>query len=188
MTKSLSGHCLIASKQLRDPNFYKSAVLIIEHGSHGAMGLVINRPSSVLVQHALAQFFDLHSIQQPVYVGGPVEPRALLVLHNRSELAAPERPIVPGVYIGNSENAFKEVMRRASEGEQDLKFRIFSGCAGWAPDQLEGELARGDWHTAPACRDIVFHEDPYEVYDAVLKRVHEAHRVIPQSCPNPTWN
>lgn len=188
MTKSLSGQCLVASKHLRDPNFYKSTVLIVEHGDHGAMGLVINRPSSVLVQHALAEFFDLHSVKQPVYVGGPVEPRALLVLHNLTELAAPERAIVPGVYIGNSENAFKEVMRRAADGEPNLHFRIFSGCAGWAPNQLEGELSRGDWHTAPACRELVFHDDPYDVYDAVMKRVQEAHRVIPQSCPNPTWN
>ncbi len=188
MTKSLSGQCLVAAKQLRDPNFYKSTVLIIEHGNHGAMGLVINRPSSVLVRHALSEFFDLQSITQPVYVGGPVEPRALLILHNVGELAAKERPIVPGVYIGNSENAFKEVMRRAAAGTTDLSFRIFSGCAGWAPDQLEGEMSRGDWLVAPACRQLVFHQDPYEIYDTVMKQVHEAHRVIPQTCPNPMWN
>jgi putative transcriptional regulator len=188
MTKSLSGHCLIASKQLRDPNFYKSTVLIVEHGSHGAMGLVINRPSSVLVRHALSEFFDLQCVKQPVYVGGPVEPRALLVLHNMQELAAEQRPIVPGVFIGNSENAFREVMNRAAEGKQDLSFRIFSGCAGWAPEQLEGEISRGDWYTCPACRELVFHDDPYEVYDKMMQRVYEAHRVIPQLCPNPTWN
>lgn len=188
MTKSLSGQCLVASKQLRDPNFYKSAVLIVEHGSHGAMGLIINRPSSVLVRHALSEFFDLQSVKQPVYMGGPVEPRALLILHNVRELATNERPIVPGVYIGNSENAFKEVMQRAANEEQDLSFRIFSGCAGWAPDQLEGELARGDWHTAPACRELVFHDDPYEVYDAVMQKVYEANRLVPHTCPNPLWN
>lgn len=188
MSKSLAGQCLVASKHLRDPNFYQSAVLIVEHGSHGAMGLIINRPSSVLVRHALSQFFELQCIKQPVYMGGPVEPRALLVLHNVKELAAEERPVVPGVYIGNSENAFKEVMQRASDGAQDLAFRIFSGCAGWAPDQLEGELARGDWHTAPACRELVFHDDPYAVYDTVMQKVYEAHRLMPHNCRNPQWN
>lgn len=188
MTKSLSGQCLVASKHLRDPNFYKSAVLIVEHGSHGAMGLIINRPSSVLVRHALSEFFDLQAVKQPVYMGGPVEPRALLVLHNLRELAANERPVVPGVYIGNSENAFKEVMERASDGAHGLAFRIFSGCAGWAPNQLEGELERGDWHLAPACRELVFHDDPYEIYDAVMQKVFEANRLVPHTCRNPQWN
>lgn len=188
MAKSLRGHCLVAAKPLRDPNFYKTAVLIVEHGDHGAMGLVINRPSSVLVCNALAEFFDLSELSQPMYMGGPVEPRALLVLHNVADLSGGEPAVVPGVWIGNSEDAFRDVLKRAAIKEPGLQFRLFSGCAGWAPGQLEGELSRGDWHTVPGCRDAVFHDDPYQIYDFVLQQVFESNRLLPHTCSNPHWN
>lgn len=189
MAKSLRGQCLIAAKHLRDPNFYKTVVLLIEHGQHGAMGLVINRPSSILVCHALAgHIANLPEFGDLVYVGGPVEPSALLILHNAEELSGDDKPVVPEVYIGNSERAFEEVVQRAAHRDVGLSFRVFSGCAGWAPGQLEGELARGDWYSVPATREIVYHEDPYEVYEQSLQRVAEAHRVVPDECPHPNWN
>jgi putative transcriptional regulator len=188
MAKCLRGQCLVAGKSLRDPNFYKTVVLLIEHGKHGAMGLVINRPSTILVRNALAGHFDLPEFGDLVFVGGPVEPSALLILHNATELSGGDKPVVPEVYIGNSEHAFEQVVKRAAHHDAALNFRVFSGCAGWAPGQLEGELARGDWYQVPACRDVVYHEDPYEVYDFALHKVAEAHRVVPDECPHPQWN
>jgi putative transcriptional regulator len=189
MAKSLRGQCLVAAKHLRDPNFYKTVVLLIEHGQHGAMGLVINRPSTILVCHALAgHFTNLPEFGDLVYVGGPVEPSALLILHNASDLSGGDKPVANGIYIGNSEHAFEEVVQRASRQDTELAFRVFSGCAGWAPGQLEGEVARGDWYASPATRDVVYHEDPYEIYETMLHRVAQAHRVVPDECPNPNWN
>lgn len=188
MAKSYRGQFLIAAPQLRDPNFYKTVVLIAEHGDHGAMGLVINRPSSVLVSHALSKHFDLCDTGDLVFVGGPVEPLALFMVHSADDLASGEEPIVPGMYVGNSGEIFEEVLRRGTAGLSDLRYRVFSGCAGWAQGQLEGEIGRGDWHLLPACRDMVYHEDPYSIYDAVLTRVKEAHRILPHPCQDPEWN
>jgi putative transcriptional regulator len=188
MGKSLRGKCLVSAAHLRDPNFYKTVVLLVEHGDHGAMGLVINRPSSILVRNALAGHFDLPDSDDLVFCGGPVEPAALLILHNADDLSGGECPIAPGVYIGNSAEAFAEVIRRVGCEECGLQYRIFSGCAGWAPNQLEHELARGDWHVGPGCRDIVFQEDAYSIYDRMLQRVFEEHRLLPHTCPNPQWN
>jgi putative transcriptional regulator len=188
MANSYRGQFLIASPQLRDPNFYKTVVLIAEHGEHGAMGLVINRPSSVLVSHALSKHFDVCDQGELVFVGGPVEPLALFMLHSADDLAECEQPIVPGLYIGNSGEAFEEVLRRGSAAMSDLDYRIFSGCAGWAQGQLEGEVSRGDWYLHPACRAMVFHDDPYAVYDALLSQVKEAHRLLPHPCTDPQWN
>jgi putative transcriptional regulator len=188
MAKSLRGQCLVAAKHLRDPNFYKTVVLMVEHGQHGAMGLVINRPSTILVRNALAGHFDLPEFDDLVFVGGPVEPSALLILHNAPELSGGEQPVAREVYIGNSEQAFEQVVQRASQHDATLEFRVFCGCAGWAPGQLEGEVARGDWYALTACREVVYHDDPYEVYDLSLQRVADAHRVVPDVCPNPQWN
>src|SRR5689334_1404863 len=100
MANSYRGQFLIAAPQLRDPNFYKTVVLIAEHGEQGAMGLVINRPSSVLVSNALSKHFDVCDNGDLVFVGGPVEPLALFMIHSAEDLAANEQPIVPGMYIG----------------------------------------------------------------------------------------
>lgn len=182
------GQLLIASPHLRDPNFHQSVVLIAEHGDHGAMGLVINRPSSILVSHALAKHFDLDDNGELVYVGGPVEPLALFILHSAEDLAAGERPVAPGLYIGNNEDVFKEVLRRGCGSLPGLCYRVFSGCAGWSPGQLEGEIARGDWYLRPGCREMVYHEDPYAVYDNLLRQVREANRLWPHPCKDPELN
>lgn len=188
MAKSLRGKCLVAAAHLRDPNFYKSVVLLVEHADHGAMGLVINRPSSILVRNALAGHFDLPDSDDLVFCGGPVEPAALLILHNADDLADSERAIVPGVFICSTAETFASVVNRASAPGSDLMLRIFSGCAGWAPGQLEGEISRGDWHVGQGCRDVVFHEDPYAIYEHALQRVFEEHRLLPHTTPNPQWN
>ncbi len=182
------GQFLIASPHLRDPNFFKSVVLIAEHGDHGAMGLVVNRPSSVLVSHALSKHFELDDSSELVFVGGPVEPLALFMLHNAQDLAENERPVVPGLYMGSSGEVFEEVLRRGNSLMPGLNYRVFSGCAGWAPGQLEGEIARGDWYLRPACREMVYHDDSYAIYDELLRQVREANRLWPHKCSDPELN
>lgn len=188
MSESLRGRCLIAAKRLRDHNFYRTVVLMVEHGSDGAMGLVINRPSSVTVAHALSEHFKLPETDDLVYVGGPVEPSALFILHNSIELDQNETPVVPGVFVGSSAEVFEQIVRSSADGNPDLQFRIFSGCAGWSPGQLEGELARGDWHCSPIEVRAIFGENPYCVWDNLIAKVYETHRILPQIPGNPEWN
>ena len=96
--------------------------------------------------------------------------------------------MVPGLYVGSSADVFETVVREACNGDPELQFRIFCGCAGWAPGQLECELKRSDWHVYPANAEFVFAEDPYTVWDTLLQKVYETHRFLPQACPNPEWN
>jgi putative transcriptional regulator len=191
MADSLRGCFLVAGCQLRDPNFFKTAVLMIEHGSDGAMGLVINRPSSVTVSNALAGQIDLPSVEDPVYVGGPVEPAALIILHGESDDGAdePDEPaVVPGLYVASSAEVFERIVASMNDCECHMPYRVFSGCAGWGPGQLEGELARGDWFVVPASAALVFHDDPYVVWDTLLTEVYRSKRLLPIKCEHPEWN
>jgi putative transcriptional regulator len=188
MSDSLRGHYLIAGKRLKDSNFFKTVVLMVEHGSEGAMGLVVNRPSSVTVAHALSEHFKLPETDDLVYVGGPVDPSALFILHNEAMLDQSETPVVPGLFVGSSAEVFETVVRSSVEGNPELRFRIFSGCAGWAPGQLEGELSRGDWYQHPASVERVFNDDPYDVWDDLLHQVYKAHRILPEQPGDPKWN
>lgn len=188
MSNSLRGHFLIANKQLKDSNFYRTVVLIVEHNADGAMGLVVNRPSSVKVAHALSEHFELPDDEQVVYLGGPVEPGALFILHNAPEFDEQEEPVVPGLYLASSAEVFESVVQAASANQVGLSYHVFCGCAGWGPGQLESELSRGDWYSNPADACSLFQADPYELWDLQIAKVHEANRILPKSPSNPEWN
>jgi putative transcriptional regulator len=188
MSDSLRGRFLIAGKNLRDPNFYQSVVLIVEHGDGGAMGVVVNRPSGVTVAQALKNHFELPDSSEMVYVGGPVERNALFILHNAAELNNAESPVLDGVFVGSSPEVFENVVKRAAEGDDELKFRVYFGCAGWAPDQLEGELTRNDWLVHPAAMGYVFHPDPYDVWNLMLTEYQRANPLLPGLNGDPGLN
>jgi putative transcriptional regulator len=188
MSKSLRGQCLVAAKSLRDPNFYKSVVLLLEHNEQGATGLVINRPSSICVAHALSGHFNLPDTDDVVFMGGPVEPTALLMLHDAEAFSCSESSPTPGVFVGGSAETFEQVLLTATDEEPHTHFRIFSGYSGWGEGQLETEIDRGDWLVHPGCRELVFLIDPYEVYDLILQRVFEASAVLPYRVKDASLN
>lgn len=187
MSESLRGQFLIASCRLRDPNFFKTVVLIVEHNDECAMGLVVNRPSSVTVSNAMSGNFDLPETGELIHCGGPVEAGTYFVLHNTQDAADPEGPVCGELFVGNSPAAFEEIVRQVLD-DSGMRFRVYSGCAGWGAGQLEGEVARGDWFCVPASEEMVFHEDPYVVWDTLMRQVYEAKRLVPHFSQNPELN
>lgn len=188
MFESLRGQFLIAAKQLVDSNFYRSVVLMIEHNDEGAMGLIVNRPSTISVSHALSDHFDGLENDSLVYIGGPVQPSALFILHNQGDLDPEEPCVVPGLYVGSSPGAFESIVRYSIDECPEVKYRVFCGCAGWGPGQLEGEIERGDWYHVCADAETLFSDDPYEVWDDVRRRVHRNPQLMPELPGRPEWN
>ena len=188
MAETLRGKFLIASRKLQEPNFHKTVVLLVEHGDDGAMGLVVNRPSSISVESSLSHHFGVPFGDDSIFCGGPVEPTALFIMYNRPESGEADEPLVPGVFVGHSAEVFESVVGAAAAGDKQLAYRIYFGCAGWSPGQLEGEIARGDWWLASACSELTFHQDPYCIWDMAAERVFEAHRLLPQKTAHPEWN
>ena len=178
MAKNLRGQYLIAGRHLRDPNFFRTVVLLVEHGENGAMGLVLNRPTGTEVREALAGHFELPEAKAPVFFGGPVEPKALFLLHDALENSDGEPPVVPGLFVGANADVFERVVTTAST--TGTRYKVFSGCAGWGPGQLEGELGRGDWHVRPADAEAVFHDDPYGQWERFIADIAGRHPLFPE--------
>ncbi len=188
MSQSLRGLFLVAGCRLRDPHFFKSAVLIVEHGAEGAMGMIVNRPTPDTLWKTLNEHLEVPSTQDLIYYGGPVESEALFLVHDCGEMDPDECAIVPGVYMGSSQEVFENVVCPNRPKPAGLKYRVYRGCSSWGPGQLEGELARGDWLLLPAQADYVFHSDPYAVWDELMRHCFRQGRVLPTTCEHPEWN
>ncbi len=157
---SLQGQLLISSPALNDPNFRRTVVLMTHHDEEGAMGLVLSRPSEVRVEDAVPELAELPGADELVYVGGPVQPEAVVVLVEHEE--EPDSPIIGRI-------AFMEAGSDLDELDV-TRARVFAGYSGWGPDQLEGELDEPSWIVVPAEPDDVFAADPDELWRTVLHR------------------
>ncbi|MEY3173727.1 MAG: hypothetical protein RLZZ436_1641 [Planctomycetota bacterium] len=184
---SLQGLFLMSAGHLRDPNFFRTVVLMLEHTPEGAMGLVINRPSAMTIRKALSIGGVMNAGDAPVFVGGPVEPNSLFILHNCAALGGTDREIAPGIFLAGSEHSFDAVVK-PQEPDNSPRFRLFSGYAGWGGGQLEGELARGDWHILPADATLVLEDDPYGIWEVCLRRIQRLNRFLDVEVRNPEWN
>ena len=158
--ESLQGHLLVSSPLLVDPNFRRTVVLMTHHDDEGAMGLVLSRPSEVLVADAVPELAALPGTGERIYVGGPVQPEAVVVLVEHED--EPESAIVGRVAFMAAES---------DVGELDaVRARVFAGYSGWGPGQLEGELDERSWIVVPAEPDDAFAADPDELWRTVLRR------------------
>jgi putative transcriptional regulator len=161
--KCLAGKLLVASPQLEDPNFFQTVVLMVQHESQGAFGVVLNRPS----EKSLNEVWEMIGknpcgIDQLVHIGGPV-PGPLLALHTVEKQS--DQEILPGLHVTGQESAFEALIQNPT-----AKYRFFSGHAGWGSGQLEGELKVGGWLQSDATIDDVF-SDFETLWDQVTSRI-----------------
>jgi putative transcriptional regulator len=165
LPESLRGHLLIASPALLDPNFRRTVVLVTEHTDEGAMGLVLNRPSEVAVVDAIPHLATLVDEGTPVYLGGPVQPEAVVALAEFDDPSA-AAALALGDRVG-----FLRPDADAEELETGVRrARVFAGYAGWGEGQLEAELDESAWIVEPAVPEDVFTGDPEGLWSSVLRR------------------
>ena len=160
--QSLQGKLLVSSPALVDPNFRKTVVLIAHHDDDGAMGLVLSRPSEVPATDAVPALEGLPGSDGPVFVGGPVQPEAFMVLAEFDDVRDAAAPIVDGVGFMPADAEPDDLSIR--------RLRLFAGYSGWGAGQLEAELAESSWIVVDAVADDAFAEDPDELWRSVLHR------------------
>ena len=161
------GKFLVASRKLRDPNFKETVVLLIDYGPDGAMGLVINRPSEIKLATVFPDIKALKERKDTIYVGGPVAVNRMLLLVGAPLVQEASQEVTQDVYISSSWKVLERLMKDAAKEE---RFRIFAGYAGWAPDQLDFETSRGDWHVLKADAETVFDKKPAEIWQELILR------------------
>ena len=168
------GVLLVASPSLNDPNFRETVVLIVEHGSEGTLGLILNRSTKVLLSEALPDLIVLKGTSYRLFAGGPVQPTLLLLLFRLKDPPADARSVFDGVYVGGTPKVLEGIITRAKPTET---FRVFAGFASWAPGQLGYEMLQGAWATLPPDSSDIFDKDPATLWQDCLSRL-QAPRVI----------
>lgn len=180
--ESLKGKLLIASPSLEDPNFVRTVVLVAEHNDDGAMGLVLNRPTATTVAESAPELEELVEVDEPIYVGGPVQPTAVIVL------AAFEDPSSAGLLIRDDVGFLSAHADFAESVSATRRMRVFAGHAGWGPGQLDEELEREDWIVEPARPEDFFVDAAEELWSAVLTRKGGTFALVARMPLDPSLN
>ncbi len=161
------GVFLVASPGMADPNFSRTVVLLLEYGDSGAMGVVINRPSEHTLSSMLPEMDSPARAEDRVYIGGPVDPGRILLLLESSRPPPGSQPVVGDIHVSASQDALLEMLARDGPAE---RVHVFAGYAGWAPGQLDFELARGGWRVAEADAMTVFEQESADIWPELIRR------------------
>lgn len=165
----LTGHFLIAMPAMTDPHFVKTLTYICEHNEQGALGVVVNRPIDMTL-YALLRQIEIEKPAaackaMPVHFGGPVQIDRGFVLH--APAGSWKSTLIVNEKIGLTTS--KDILEAVARGEGPREMLVTLGYAGWAPGQLERELAANAWLTVGADKHILFETPAAQRYDASLK-------------------
>lgn len=167
--QSLVGQLLIASPTLTAPEFEGAIVLMVQHDEGGALGVVINRPLETTIDEAWEQVSAVPCPREDaLHYGGPCD-GPLMVVHN--EPAYSEIMVTEGVHFCTDKEHIEWLVHDA---ETPMKFVV--GYAGWAPGQLEAELAEGAWLTVPATGPRVF--EHAESWDELINHASQTNGIL----------
>ncbi len=164
---SIAGSLLLAHPTLKDPNFRRTVVLMSSHGADGAMGVVLNRPLGQRLGELNGEFALGPLAGVPLYCGGPVETKQLLL--------AAWRTRDDGFQLHFGIEVEKAVQLL---GEEGTHIRAFLGYSGWSKGQLENELRQNTWVVADVPLDLLDHPQNDGLWRGVLGGMGDEWRLL----------
>ena len=155
------GKFLIARRQLKDPRFSETVILLIQHDSEGTVGLIVNLPTTIKLSDLVPEINEQPGKEHFTYIGGPVGMNQILLLLRSRNKPEGSQWIFDDVYVSASRSVFEQLIKEPS-GE--VTFRVYAGYAGWGVGQLELEVLRGDWQIAGADAEAIFTKPSSEIW------------------------
>ena len=165
-----------------DPNFARTVVLIGMHTDEGAVGVVLNRPSTVTVGEAVPQLEELVDAVESIYVGGPVQSSSIVFLAEFLEPSLAGLPVLGRIGFPAPDADVGELAHTT------VRARVFAGHAGWGRGQLDAEVESGDWIPSQAQPEDVFTDEPEQLWSGVLTRKGGSYALIARMPVDPSVN
>jgi putative AlgH/UPF0301 family transcriptional regulator len=161
------GKLLVASRNLGDPNFAHTVILLVRYDAKGVLGLIINRRTDVPLSRVLENLKSAKELSDPVYVGGPVEMPAVFALFQSPAGVNGAEHVFGKVYLISEKNLFEETI--ASRPKPDI-FHVYLGYAGWTIEQLRMEVSLGSWFIFSGDTSAVFSADPDSLWQGMIRK------------------
>lgn len=161
------GQLLIAKRDLTDPNFAETVILLTKYGEDGAMGLVLTRPAGLSLARVFPEIEKAKQRRDVILRGGPVQRNAIFGLVRSKQKFSDAERIFADVHLATSRKALEQAF---AEDLEAPAFRVYAGYAGWGPGQLDRELDLGAWAVLGATPEFVFDPDPEGLWRKLIRR------------------
>ena len=162
------GLFLVASRDLADPHFSQTVIYLVTHNDAGSLGLVVNRPSEILLADAVSGVEDDAGDDHPIYYGGPVK-HDMITMLIRSERENPlVRQVAGDVFFSHDRRVLDRLL---AEQKPVNALRFYMGHAGWIAGQLQQEIERGEWYVVETSPAAIFSTRPASLWNRLIEKL-----------------
>ncbi len=174
------GIFLVAKPGMQDPRFQRTVVLLLAHSDQGTLGVIINRPTEILLSRVLPNLQIPVADEHTLFFGGPVGMDMLIFLMRSSAPPKHGSQVMTDVYYSADRETLEELLKQRQDQHQ---LRLYLGHSGWAPGQLATEIARGDWLLARASSVTVFQKDLPTIWPQLIEQRPGPEMLIKNTLP-----
>jgi putative transcriptional regulator len=162
-----SSFMLVAGKQMPDPRFRKTVLVVTTHGKSGPIGVIVNRSEDI----KLDQLFPDSAAAKvrSLFYGGPAYPKQISYLVRGGEAVKGALTISSNIYLAYDMPTLGELLND-KRPQKDL--RVMHGLASWAPGQLEYEIKLGSWYVMPFDETVIFDHPPEGIWQELYNRAN----------------
>lgn len=161
------GTFLIATPEIEGGLFFRSVVLLCEHGPAGSFGLIINKPLEVELPDEILNVEEIQNKNVELRASGPVQTNQMMILHSSKGIPDQSVEIAEGLYLGGD----LPFLQAALSDQQGPALRLCFGYSGWGAGQLEREFLDGHWHLCRATADHLFQVGAKDLWRLLLRQM-----------------
>ena len=163
----LTGKCLVARPSVVDPFFTKSVVFIYEHTIRGTAGIILNKQINKTTQDlVLNRGFEVHVPVENLYAGGPVNERAVVMLHTGDWSSRNTMHVTENISVTSDDI----MLFRYTQGDTPRYYKFFAGASVWHPQQIKSELQRNNWLITDLSVEKIFETDSRQLWDTAVEQ------------------
>jgi putative transcriptional regulator len=160
-----AGKLLVASRDLPDPSFAKTVILLVQYDEDGVVGLILNRRSKVPISRVLGEVAGAKERPDPVYAGGPVGRTEVLALARSRPPSSDAKRVFGEVFVVSGKEGLEKAFASAANADT---MHVYLGYSGWTEPQLEHELELGAWYIFQGSAKAVFDSDPDSLWERLI--------------------
>jgi putative transcriptional regulator len=170
----LRAKLLLADPSLRGSIFHHAVILIHDHDSAGAMGIILNHPTGKSVGDFLSmpEFDALKHL--PVHIGGPVDGNQMTF----------------SCFWWCGKKGMRWAMRLSPQQAAEHArrpgriLRAFIGYSGWDGGQIEDEMERQSWITLDPKAEILGRSHDSQLWKALMSEISPLHKLMAMAPEN----